>query len=116
MEMIPASPASQTVPQEVMDTVSSAIGGLSTEAGEYLQVLARQITGQYLAVREANGRLILRIPLAVSLVGGIILLKLVPVRRTILLVIAALFARVYFAIEDTDEPTVAIANEKQRQD
>jgi hypothetical protein len=95
----------QTVQQEVVKTVSHTIEGIGTEVGEQLQGLVREAKNRHVAVRDASGRLILRIPLIISLVGGISFLLLVPIRRAILITIGALFARIYVSVEENDEMT-----------
>ncbi len=92
--------ASEAAPQEAVKAVSDTIKGIATEVGEQSQELIRQVNHRYLAIHEANGRLILRIPLTIGLLGSISFLMLVPIRSALLLTFGALFARIYCAIED----------------
>jgi len=109
----------KSAPQEVINEVVSAVSGkievIGTEVGEQFQALVREANNRHLAVRRADGRLILRISLTAGLVAGISFLMLVPIRRAILLTVAALFVRIYFSVEDNDELTAAITGEERRQ-
>ena len=90
-------------PQQVIDTVAEKIDVIGLELGEQAHKLIRETNSRYLTVRDTRGQLILRIPLTVGLAAGVSFILLVPIRRAILLSIAALFAHVYFSVEDADD-------------
>jgi hypothetical protein len=111
--------APSSTPQEVIDkvaqTLSGTIEGLGTEIGDQLRSVVREANKRHLTIREANGRLILRIPLTVGVAGGIGFLMFVPIRRAILLSLAALFARIYFSVEDNDVSMAMLTPEERGQ-
>jgi hypothetical protein len=95
--------AEKTTPQQVIDTVAEKIDVFGLEIGEQVHTLLRETNSRYLTVRDTSGQLILRIPLTIVLAAGISFIMFVPIRRVVLLAIAALFARVYFSVEDADD-------------
>ncbi len=109
--------APSSTPQEVLDKVAQTLSGtiesLGTEIGDQLRSVVREANNRHLTIREANGRLILRIPLTAGVVGGIGFLAFVPIRRAILLSLAALFARIYFSVEDNDVPMAMLTPEER---
>ncbi len=92
--------------QDALNTVSSQFEGVSSEIRDQLQGLLHEVNNRRLAVHDANGQILVRMPLIVGLVGGASFFVFMPIRRAILLTVAFLFTGIYFSVEENaDRPT-----------